>query len=198
MKEQFQAILENEEFDSKSKVEEIARIVGEQMVIKSKYNETLTKFKDKESELEKTTQELETIRNNSLTDSEKIANAAKAAQEMKIEYAKKINRLDAEKQFISAGLAEDDYKSLIDNLISEDAESTANRIAGISELLKKQKEQAINQTKEELLKDTPRPKDTNAPQPTKLSKEEFVKMSGWEKSELFKNDRELFDELTQK
>ena len=195
MKEQFKIVLENEELDSAAKIEEIARIVGEQTVIKSKFNENSTKLKTAESELDKVNQELEAMKTSNMTDSEKIAKAEKLANEKEIEFTKRINRLDAEKTLMAAGLKEEDYGDLIDNLISEDAESTNKRIVGISELLTKQKEKVENTTKEDLLKKTPRPEDGGKAPDGKMSKEEFRKLGGWERAELYRTDQALFEEL---
>lgn len=196
MKEQFQTILENEELDNEKKVEEIAKIVGEQTIIKSKYNETLSKLKALESEKSTIAEELETLKTNSMTQEERLAKQEQLAKQREVEFAIKTNKLEAEKTLNKAGLKEEDYKELIDGLISEDAETTAKRIEGISKLLQNQKELVTNSTKEELLKSTPRPDETNVNNSDVLTKEQFKKMSGWERAELYKSNKDLFDKLT--
>ena len=69
------------------------------------------------------------------------------------------NRLDVERQFLKAGIAEEDYSKLLDSIVSEDGKkSTASAEAFIS-ILTAQKEKTEKEIKAELLKQTPRPGD---------------------------------------
>jgi len=92
-----------------------------------------------------------------LTDAEKAAKALADAEAAKIDFAKKSNRLDAEKILVAAGLTEDDYKDLIDGIISDDAEKTKSMATGLATMVTKQKEAAVQKTKEELMDKTPNP-----------------------------------------
>lgn len=92
-----------------------------------------------------------------LTDEEKVQKALKDAEDAKAEFAKKTNRLDAEKILLAAGLSEDDYKDLIDGIVSEDAEVTKTLATNLASLVGKQKEAAIQKTKEELMDGTDTP-----------------------------------------
>lgn len=92
-----------------------------------------------------------------LTDAEKIQKALQDADNAKIEFAKKSNRLDVEKILVGAGLVEDDYKDLIDGLVSEDAEKSKALATNLASMLGKQKEAAIQKTKEELMDGTQTP-----------------------------------------
>lgn len=89
-----------------------------------------------------------------LTDEEKIQKALQEAKDSKIEFAKKSNRLDAEKILVGAGLTEEDYKDLIDGIVTDDAEVTKNMATNLAGLISKQKESAIQKTKEELMDGT--------------------------------------------
>ena len=55
---------------------------------------------------------------------------------------------------MTAGLTEEDYKDLIDGLVSEDAEASKTLATNLSSMLAKQKEAAIQKTKEELMDGT--------------------------------------------
>lgn len=92
-----------------------------------------------------------------LTDAEKIQKALQDADNAKIEFAKKSNRLDVEKILVGAGLTEDDYKDLIDGLVSEDAEKSKALATNLASMLGKQKEAAVQKTKEELMDGTQTP-----------------------------------------
>ena len=54
-------------------------------------------------------------------------------------------------------MTEDDYKDLIDGIISDDAEKTKSMATGLATMVTKQKESAIQKTKEELMDRTPNP-----------------------------------------
>lgn len=92
-----------------------------------------------------------------LTDAEKIQKALKDAADSKKDYEKKANKLDAEKILVAAGLTEEDYKDLIDGIVSDDAEATKAMATNISNLIKNQKDSAIKKTKEELMDGTNTP-----------------------------------------
>lgn len=96
-----------------------------------------------------------------LTDAEKIQKALADAEASKTEFAKKSNRLDVEKILVAAGLTEEDYKDVIDGLVSEDAEVSKKLATNIAGMLGKQKEAAIQKTKEELMDGTSKPGGTS-------------------------------------
>ncbi len=89
-----------------------------------------------------------------LTDEEKIQKALDDAETSRLDFQKKSNRLDVEKILVSAGLTEDDYKDLIDGLVTEDAEASKTLATNLANLLTKQKETAVQKTKEELMDGT--------------------------------------------
>lgn len=89
-----------------------------------------------------------------LTDAEKIQKALDDAATSKAEFQKKSSRLDVEKILVAAGLTEEDYKDLIDGLVSEDAEKSKALATNLATMLGKQKETAVQKTKEELMDGT--------------------------------------------
>lgn len=92
-----------------------------------------------------------------LTDAEKIQKALKDAEASKMDYEKKSNKLDAEKILVAAGLTEEDYKDLIDGIVSDDAEATKTMATNFATLIKNQKESAVQKAKEELMDNTNTP-----------------------------------------
>lgn len=92
-----------------------------------------------------------------LTDAEKIQKALDDAAASKSEFAKKSNRLDVEKILVGAGLTEEDYKDLIDGLVTEDADASKALATNLANMLTKQKEAAVQKTKEELMDGTQTP-----------------------------------------
>lgn len=92
-----------------------------------------------------------------LTDAEKIQKALADAAASKSDFQKKSNRLDVEKILVGAGLTEEDYKDLIDGLVSEDADASKALATNLANMLTKQKEAAVQKTKEELMDGTKTP-----------------------------------------
>lgn len=92
-----------------------------------------------------------------LTDEQKVQKALKDAEDAKADYAKKTNRLDAEKILVAAGLTEEDYKDLIDGIVSDNADTTKSMATNLANLITKQKESAVQKTKEELMDGTNTP-----------------------------------------
>ena len=92
-----------------------------------------------------------------LTDEEKMKNALAEAEAVKTEFAKKSNRLEVEKIFVGVGLSEEDYKDFIDGIVSEDADVSKTLATNLANMLTKQKEAAVQKTKEELMDGTQTP-----------------------------------------
>lgn len=92
-----------------------------------------------------------------LTDAEKIQKALQDAETAKLDFTKKSNRLDVEKILVAAGLGEEDYKDLIDTLVSDDAEKSKAAATAFAGLVSKQKEAAVQKTKEEMMDGTQTP-----------------------------------------
>lgn len=89
-----------------------------------------------------------------LTDAEKIQKALDDAAASKADYDKKSNRLEVEKILVAAGLTEEDYKDVIDGLVSEDADASKTLATNLANMLSKQKESVKQKTKEELMDGT--------------------------------------------
>ena len=92
-----------------------------------------------------------------LTDAEKIQKALADAEASKLDFVKKSNRLDIEKILVAAGLDEEDYKDLIDTLVSDDSEKSKAAATAFASLVSKQKEAAVQKTKEEMMDGTQTP-----------------------------------------
>lgn len=105
-------------------------------------------------ELVRKAKEYDKLEEAGLTDEEKVQKALREAEDAKADFAKKTNRLDAEKILVAAGLAEEDYKDLIGGIVSDDADTTKSMATNLANLITKQKESAIQKTKEELMDGT--------------------------------------------
>ena len=92
-----------------------------------------------------------------LTDAEKIQKALQDAESAKLDFARKSNRLDVEKILVAAGLKAEDYEALIDTLVSDDAEKSKSAATAFADIVSKQKEAAVQKTKEEMMDNTQTP-----------------------------------------
>lgn len=112
-----------------------------------------------------------------LTDEDKMKNALAEAEAVKTEFAKKSNRLEVEKIFVGVGLSEEDYKDFIDGIVSEDADASKTLATNLANMLTKQKEAAVQKTKEELMDGTQTPGGkggTGGDEGTKTDAEKFA------------------------
>ena len=122
-----------------------------------KEKEKVNQYREKAERYEETQKLLEEERQKSMTTEERLAAAENAANEKAMEFAKKCNRLDAERILLAAGLTEEDYKELIDGIITDDAVKTKAMANSLATMVSRQKEAAIQKTKEELMDSTPNP-----------------------------------------
>lgn len=106
--------------------------------------EELDRLREIESELE-----AEKLKN--MSAEEKLTAAESAANEKASEYAKKLNRLDAETILLESGLTKEDYMEFIDGIISEDAEVTKKLATSLAGTFKTKSESALQKAKQELL-----------------------------------------------
>ena len=196
MKEQIREILDNEELDNENKTTEIAKIIGQETVIKSKYNDKVAELRAKEAELSKVSEEYETLKTSSMTDTEKAQKAEQSLKEKERDFLIKSNKLDAERMFVGAGIGKEDYESILDDYVSEDATLTSKRISNVIDLLSKTKEVTKTEVTENIIKGTPKPNTSTSNPNPELTKDDFKKMSGFERAELYKTNKEVFDKLS--
>jgi hypothetical protein len=89
-----------------------------------------------------------------MTDAEKMQKTLDDAKAAEANFKKQSSQLEVEKILVTAGLTEEDYKDLLDGLVSEDVEKSKTLATSMASMLSKQKESAIQKTKEELLDNT--------------------------------------------
>lgn len=110
--------------------------------------------KSEYEELVRKAKEYDKLEEAGLTDEEKMQKALRDAEDAKADYAKKMNMLDAEKILMAAGLTEEDYKDLIEGIVSDNADTTKSMATNLASLIGKQKDAAIQKTREELMDKT--------------------------------------------
>ncbi len=110
------------------------------------------------SELAKVKKELKALQESSMTDAEKLQAELDKAKETQANYNKELSKLRAKEIFVTAGLTEKDYASILDVVVSEDEETTRTRAKSMVDLIAAQKAATEKAIKAELLKGTPKPK----------------------------------------
>lgn len=146
------------------------------------------------SELSKVKKELNELKNNSLTDEEKVNAAIAAADARANEYSAKLNRLDVEKLFMADGLTEDDYADLIEDIVSEDSEKTMKLAKSLLTVVKNQKSAAEKALRAELLKKTPKP-PAGEPGGEEMTLDKFRKLSPKERYDFSVSNPEEYKKL---
>lgn len=116
-----------------------------------KEKDKVEKLKEKAEQYDEAQRLLEEERQKNMTAEEKLAEAERIANEKASEFAKKTNRLDAEKILLEAGLTSEDYESFIDGIISEDNEQTKALATSLAGTFKAKNEAALQKAKQELL-----------------------------------------------
>ena len=90
----------------------------------------------------------------SITEVDEEAEVLDAYKTLKNEFARKSSRLDVEKILVAAGLTEEDYKDLIEGIVSEDAERSKAMATSMVAMMTKQRDAAVQKTKEDLMDGT--------------------------------------------
>lgn len=109
------------------------------------------------SELAKVKKELKDLQESTMTADEKLKAELEKATTAQLTYKKELSKLRAKEIFVSAGLTEADYSSILDAVVSEDEETTKVRAKSMVDLISAQKAAVEKAVKAELLKGTPKP-----------------------------------------
>lgn len=157
-KEELVKILGNEELKTdEDKVNAINKLLAENTIPKDKYNDTSTKLKEEQERYSSLLNDFEEFKKSKMTDEEKKNAEREDMQNQLLKAQYDLNRLEVEKIFESAGLNEDDYKAIEGNIIGKDRETSIASANAFINILKAKSDRVAQQTKEELLKDTPTP-----------------------------------------
>jgi len=97
------------------------------------------------------------LQETSMTADEKLKAEMDKATSAQLTYAKELSKLRAKEIFVSAGLTENDYSSVLDAVVSEDDETTKTRAKSMVDLISAQKAAVEKAVKAELLTGTPKP-----------------------------------------
>ena len=145
------------------------------------------------SELARVKKELKELQEKNMTAEEKLKLELEKAAESQAQYKRELAKLRATEIFVAAGLTEDDYKTLLDIVVSEDEEATKVRAKSMVDVIASQKKAMEKTVKAELLKGTPKPEPGD---PSKgVTLEDFRKMSLMDKQKFAMENPELYQSI---
>lgn len=150
------------------------------------------------AELNKVQVAFNEMQQSQMTEQEKVA-AMKAEAEKNLAMSKKIvSKAQAKTIFAEIGGIDD---AILDTLVSEDLTQTEANAKALVELIKSRDEATAKKTKEDLANLNVLPNPSNVQKggddKSQMTKEQFVKLSREEKTKIFKEDKALWDKMTQ-
>ena len=191
--EQLTSILSNEELDNDGKVSEIAKLTGANFVSQSNYkkvqeslNQANETVKTYETELTNVKGELENLKTSQMSEDEKLTAAIAKADEREKAANIVINKY-AVREILAKEISNaDELTSLVDQITTDDIEKSKSIAENLANTFKKQKEAIEAKTREELIKETPKPNGGEEGSKA-MTKEEFMKLS-YEEQVKFKTE----------
>lgn len=145
------------------------------------------------SELAKANKTIGELKSANLTDEEKVKKALEDAKIAEDNFLRKSIRLDVKEVLVEAGLKEEDYKDIIDGLVSSDAEASVAMAKNLVSMLASQRQATENAVKKELqgaLGKPPKGNENNS-----ITKEDFLKMTLTEKIKFKEENPEQYKEF---
>lgn len=117
------------------------------------------------------------LENANLSTDEKLQKALEEAQKTKDEYTAKSVRLDVEKVLVGGGLTEEDYKEVIEGIVSTNREKSVAMANNLVSLINSQKKAAKTAVTKELQSNLNPPPKGGENLDGEVSQDEFDKMS---------------------
>ena len=141
--------------------EALTALLNEHNAEKEEAKKSVKKPDDSEEikELRRKAKAFDDAEKEKMTAEQRLEEALKEAEAAKVESKRILARTKAEAEFVKAGLAEDDYKALLDDVVSVDGdeEATLSKVQRIATLIKTKTDAAIKTTTENLMKNSSQP-----------------------------------------
>ena len=158
MEEELGEILENAELDNEAKQKAIKALVGKSFVSNEQYNKIKKEQTKQDEDYKALKTEFDTFKESKMSDEEKQEEATRKMQEQYEKANLTISKMYAENTFTKAGFKEDDYKDILDNIVSEDTEKTKELAKTICASMLRQKADIEKTMKDKIIKgQTPPP-----------------------------------------
>lgn len=145
------------------------------------------------SELSKYKKELEEIKTKSMTEEEKTKAVLEETETIKNTYLKQLAVVSAKEVFATAGIPETDYASLLESIVTPDAEKTKELANNMVKMIATQKAKTEKELEQQFMNGTRKPPAGSGSQ--QVDKAAFMKMGYKERAELFQKDPVLFETL---
>lgn len=124
---------------------------------KTLLSEAKKNLKASERAREQAESDLNQLKDEQLSDEDRLAKAIKDANDKESEYNVKLNRLEAEKVFVDAGISQELYNGFIDGIVTSDAEISKKMAESLANAMKSHKEAAETALREQLANGAPMP-----------------------------------------
>lgn len=133
----------------------------------------LNPLRNRVNELEVNATELETLRNEKLTEEERVQKSINDANEREAKYTKELNKLKAQQILTQGGLSETDYSDMLDILVGADETITTKNCNSFVAKINAKVEAKEKSLREELLKGATPPEGSEGGAGKTKTKEEL-------------------------
>lgn len=147
----------NSELDDAGKAEAIKGLVGKSFVPTSKYNAEKQNTKAQVDAYNSLQEEYNAFKQSKMTAEDKRAEEERLMQEKYQKQSLTISKMYAENTFAKAGFKENDYKGILDSIVTEDPDKTKGLAEAICNTMLKQKEDIEKAITDKIVKGTKTP-----------------------------------------
>lgn len=166
-------------------------------VAKGKYESMVNKFNELNSEKVKMQEELDNLNISKMTDEQKRELELETLKKELDETNRRYNRAEIEKIYVQAGIKEDEYSSLLENVGSDNLEQSKKIANSMLSIINTRTANATQKAKEDIMKNTPEPQKGNSDN-SGVTLAQFKKMSANEMIKFKEEQPELFKEYIKK
>lgn len=185
--------------DTSELVDELAKEISMQTVPKDQFNKMSDRAKSLESEKSILETQFNDFKVKNMTDEEKTKAELLKLEEDKKAVARQLSEIAVERVLSKNGVnsetyGEEEYKNLINNLISDTTDNSVSKANNFVNILAKQREMVEQETTSNLLKNTPNPQVGDGDKV--VTKDEFDKMTYSQMMNFMKESPELYNEYS--
>ena len=151
--------------EDSEKIEAIKKMVGEKFVPTSVLTERLNKAKDDTKKVQEANAQLQKeyddFKLSKMTEEEKAKELQTRANEENQKILKELNEYVARTIFSQNNIAKEDYEDLLGTIVSTDKEKTRTMAEGICAIITKQKNDNLQQVRNQVINNQPKPEGGN-------------------------------------
>lgn len=152
--EELSQVLSNEELDDEAKTAEIQKIIGSKFIPQKKYNDLKEETSKAYGLLQ---QEYNDYKQSKMTDEEKKQEYVSKLENNYKSVKLELNKKTAENIFVGAGLSEEDYSEILEDIVGEDTEKTVKLAQTICKTMSNRQEKQKEALKKKIAEGTPKP-----------------------------------------